>query len=225
MSLIAHFPLQENSGGTAYDVRNGNDGSVNGATQGVSGILGNTAYSFNGTDDVVDITYSLPQSSFSVFCWINNDSGSNRNYISGFSNDSNGDVWWIATDENGEFYYRDFYDAGGGVGGSILNSSTTNVRDGLWHFVGVVVDYNDGEVRTYIDGQLDYTETSLSATPQWGSGVGEIGNRYDSNSGSFFDGKVCDVRFYSHALTNSEIQYLYDVATAESSLTTQWKQG
>ena len=54
MTLIGYWPLNENSG-KAYDRSgNGNHGSLNGAvTQGETGLLGNTAYDFDGNDDYI----------------------------------------------------------------------------------------------------------------------------------------------------------------------------
>jgi hypothetical protein len=71
MVLLSYWPLNETSGSTAKDVRGNNDGTINGATMGANGILGNTAYDFDGDNDYVSIYH--PTRPFTVACWANSD--------------------------------------------------------------------------------------------------------------------------------------------------------
>jgi hypothetical protein len=55
--LVGYWPLQEDSGGTAFDFSGvGNHLAVNGAAPGRAGLLGTTAYSFDGSGDIVSTT-------------------------------------------------------------------------------------------------------------------------------------------------------------------------
>ena len=84
---VAHYKLDETSGSTAIDSSgNGNDGTINGATVNQIGYNGSVgAYSFDGTDDYVDIGHisSLNFSrtdNFTISCWVNVNGISGVNY-------------------------------------------------------------------------------------------------------------------------------------------------
>ncbi len=87
--LVSFWPLDEASG-DAWDPINGNNGTVNGATQGASGQI-NTAYSFDGSDDYVDVgTFNTIDTgeSFSVSTWANIESLSTDQYLIGEAKNS-----------------------------------------------------------------------------------------------------------------------------------------
>lgn len=88
---------------------------------------------------------------------------------------------------------------------------TVRVDDGLWHHVAAVFD--NGTVSIYVDGVLD-NSTSLGSTFGTGLarfgflGVGSEADVFDGTKGPFdyFDGEMGNVRIWSVARTQLEIQ-------------------
>jgi hypothetical protein len=85
-------------------------------------------------------------------------------------------------------------------------TSTTVYEVRKWqHAVGV---YSQGNVKIYLNGQLDATG-SLGSTPINSLDV-YIGGAHGW-AGAFFYGKIDDVRIYNRALSASEVQALYNL--------------
>jgi len=73
MSLVHHFKLNETSGSTATDSAGSADGTINGATLGVSGATGvtDTAYSFDGSNDYIEVPDQQVPENLTISCWVN----------------------------------------------------------------------------------------------------------------------------------------------------------
>lgn len=195
--LVAHWPLHEDSGSTAYDVRGNNDGTVNGATMGVEGILGESAYSFDGSNDVIDLNSYSQFDSYTLTFW------SRPNSVSDGSNDQQ-----VTMDTNNAFLSRN---EGGGTqyyyhndGSWISVSAPTS--NGVWEFW--VCKYDGSNIYLYKNG-VEKSSASVS-----GVGNTDGGNAIGSNAGgaNYFDGDIADVRIYDHALSPHEVQYLHEVS-------------
>jgi hypothetical protein len=190
--LNGWLPLNE-SAGDAIDLAAGNDGTVNGPTQGAIGIQGTTAYSFDGTDDSIELVnnyYSLP---ISVTAWANNNQadGTRRDIINFRDNLR----FIIATGVNG--------------------ANTIDVWDGNWTEVGsytanewfhVVATIDSGGLtKIYVDGSLS---SVLNLSP---TGAAENRNvvGIDPNNNGPWDGRIGEIRTYRRRLRPSEIDLLY----------------
>lgn len=206
-SLEAHFPLQENSSGTAYDFSgNNNDGNVNGPNQGVTGLLNTSAYSFNGSGDTVNLGNTLSQvTSHTWSVWFKTSSGSGTNLI--------------CTHGRNKMRIKDqklsgnIYD-----GGNQRTYSSINVDDGNWHHG--VTTHDGSTYRLYLDGtQVDSTS----------AGNINYAGRQDGLGGSieysqkYYTGKLADARFYTQTLSGSQISTIYDWVTGTGRLTTAEK--
>ena len=205
MGLIAHWPLYENSGSTAEDVTgNGNDSTVNGGiTQGATGVLGTTCYSFDGTDSYVGVSDSTElqlSGNISVSAWFKADNTSHRGGIVNRWVSANTGYWLLINYNSG--YVR------GQIGdGSSAYYVRTTFTSGIWN---QVVLTNDGSNnRLYLNGLL--VDSASAPNPATGSGELEIGS--DRGTSNFYQGDVADVRVYDHALSPHEVAYLYEVAT------------
>jgi hypothetical protein len=207
MPLVSQWPLQEDSGSTAHDVAGSNDGTNNGATVGANGILGTTAYGFDGTDDDVEVPHdsSLSISSpFTISAWVNVDGGiSGIDYIiSKNATDQPNYSFWV--DDSGMLSFM-VYD------GSFTQSQASYPADEWVFVVGV---YDGSEIIIYQNAVEE--ERASCGTPHTNTNPVYIGRR---GGGNYFDGRIADVRVYDHALTPAEVQYLYSVgqrATAVS---------
>jgi hypothetical protein len=94
--------------------------------------------------------------------------------------------------------------------GSDMSSSVLNANE--WYHV--VVTYEAGVAKTYLNGVLD---SQVSVTL---SGVGEVNiGSYMDGSGNFFSGSVDDVRIYDRSLSLSEITDLYQTGVKKINTT------
>jgi hypothetical protein len=226
--LNAYWTLQEDSGDALDATGNGNAGTVTGATQGATGILGTTAYSFDGTDDEVEIPHSPT---------IDHGGTDDRHTFTGFGTvDGTGDfpmVWLQKTDDNDDYNWPYFLEVeSDGTYNIWTDQFTTEIRsasgviptDGTWF--AWAIRYNVDTIKGYING-----EEVLSGT---------INNQDDSNqrplyfgirhgdSGGIkspYKGKLSNIRFYDHLLSKSEIEYLHNVIQSGEFLTETYTHG
>ena len=209
MTLIGYWPLNEASGSKAYDHSgNENHGTVNGATQGTTGLLGDTAYSFDGSEDYVEMedkAYLRP-SSFSVSAWFKTSGISGWSAIFGKEYWNNNEGWTVYMGAEGNGYIK--------FKGPQFSALTTSEEydDSNWHHVTVV--YNGSTARIFIDGSKksegsrNFNHSDISLT---------VGSRH-SNDGTTrghdsWNGKLSETRIYDRPLTKSEIQYIYSVGS------------
>lgn len=210
MPLVSWWPLHEDSGSTAYDVRGDNDGTTNGGvTQGATGILGNTAYDFDGADDWVQcpnpngITIG---NNLSISFWLNLDNTNSGQTFVEFGTGSS-DRISIGMDDGGsaDTLNAHYYD------GSHTTTSDTTFTDTTWTHV-VLTLTSSNVLKLYINGvertgTANYNNTGGDADASLGS---------NNSGGAYTNGKICEVRIYDHALTASEVQYLYNVTKSGS---------
>jgi len=212
MTLYAYYPLTDDSGDALDYSGNEYHGTVNGATQGVTGILGNTAYDFDDANSEIVSVSNFPYGFFnsdgwSFSAWVNADTTDDGMVLrqrphgdSNYSLQINNDGNWRIQEPNG---------------GIDSNAVTTNT----WvHLAAVYV--KDGEYIFYINGTengRDTLSTNFDNTATLGIGGDAINNT------NYFDGQIAEVRYYDHALTPAEVLYLYHVATAPSQLETATK--
>lgn len=223
---LAYWPLHEDSGTTAYDfggLNLGFDGDIkNNPNLGVGGLLGTTSYEFALNTDqhiIIDsniITNIENSNAFTFSAWvkITNKEG-DRAILSGGGGTGNAlslrydngeDSWFtVLNDENSDLLYAKY------------SQSTVNANE--WHHLAGT--YDGSTLKVYKDGVEGNTTAS-------GSGTG-IDNTRDFSIAStegitrFWVGKIWDARVYDRALTQSEIQTLYDIVATSGTLTTNKK--
>jgi hypothetical protein len=190
--LIGWWPLHEQSGQANDLSGNGNHGTVNGATQGVAGKGGLTSYSFDGSNDYINIG-------------LNGVSGGDRYTV----------VFWAkktatATNNAGVFISGGY---GGDNDGIMINSedySTTSVS--------YLVD-NATVNRMWIDGNSVSNGASFTLN-EWHHFAADLTvNSHDggdhwiganNNETNYYTGNISDFRIYNRALSPQEIQTLYE---------------
>jgi hypothetical protein len=217
MVLIGYWPLNETSGTTAYD-RSGqnNHGTNNGANVGANGILGNNAYNFvsSESDYISHPTDIGGLSQVTVSAWVNPDSiPSNTPGHGGASTgDSTVMEWRLNGDDalavilgnSDEVYF--YVDNGSN---NAVTTSTSPIATGSWQLI--TCTYGGGEGVIYVDGER-ISSFSASGPIITGSISATIASSAYNTPSDLYDGRIADVRVYNHALTASEVQYLYQVA-------------
>ena len=209
IGLISWWKFDEGEGSIAYDSAGENHGTIHGPTWTAGQI--NSALSFDGMDDYVDIPYDASldidaSEGITLSVWIKLNSyptGSDSGPIFGLY-DSTGagtkNYLALAKSINGNVISWDQYPPSGGF--------ITSIKPDLdkWYHVAVVQDSSHRAI--YINGTLDVSdnvpETYQGNTPD----TIRIGNRADL-APYYFHGTIDDVRIYDKALSAEEIGQLY----------------
>lgn len=204
--LVAYYSL---SGDATDNSGNGNTGIVEGSTATLDR-FGNAdgALRFDGVDDEINITRNSqlePTSAITIMAWGRVNSETNSAWIQKRFNESTspfhsyringtGQLFDIQT-SNGEFQVADPDDL-------VLDK---------WKLV--VGTYDGSSLKIYVDGTLK-DEISATGTIEYTTTNLRIGY---ATTGQYFDGDLDDIRIYNRALSEAEIQDIYELEQVELS--------
>ncbi len=212
--LVGYWPMDEGSGGTAYDASgNNNVGTI---TIGASGTQTTVAQAwanatpsrvgiglnFDGTDDyawIADASANHLTSSFTFSAWINPSAYSSENII---FNKENTYEWAIDTTQNVRWAINNTTPGWNWI------STGLSAPTSQWNYF--VITYDGNSVLTYKNGVLGNTYSGASGSLVPNGNELLIGARGNTSPASFFIGKIDDVRIYNRALSATEIQNLYN---------------
>jgi gliding motility-associated-like protein len=109
---------------------------------------------------------------------------------------------WLGYPTNSNFLKFELND---GSGGSQTITGNTSIRgDSTWHQASAVLD---GTLATlYLDGNIQGTVNISSEGAINSAGAVHIGNSYDNETGSYFEGAIDELRVWDRALCQNEIQ-------------------
>ena len=198
---------------------NGNNGTVNGAnlTDDHLGNL-NSAYVFNGNSDFIALPYSslweFGLNDFTVAGWFLSLDGTNDNIIR-FDNGLSPSSLWGMRVKNANM---NFICTGGGNAYSPLASNT--VSTGVWHHSVMIRTPN--ALLMYLDGNLIHTEitptiANIQSNGTYYPSIGRLG----SYNAEYFEGNIDDIGIWNRALTECEIQDLYNSSLNSTTSVTQ----
>lgn len=213
--LVGYWPLNEPSGTTANDLFGSNDGTTSGATPGATGIVtntGDTAYSFDGTDDVVTIgTHAeFDTDHVSVECWfVQTGSWADSAPLVAYRVASGGAGGWVFQSAGTPGQYN-WYLVPGGAG--FINLLTTGWdADTVWHMVAT---YDGHRHRVYRNGVLldTYGSDFADVLAQPADLVLSIGKA--ANASPVHSGSIADVAVYDVALDASTVLAHYEAGAA-----------
>ena len=199
--VVSHWKLDEGSGDAA-DAHGNNTGTVEGATQGVTGKIGD-AYSFI-TNDYVNIPHNASlnlESVIGISVWVKPrvsfTLGGAIYMIIDKRPNAQAPVLALLWHPSDGLFFTD--------GVNALNSNITNMTGGVWHHIVVVVP--DGKKGTiYVNG-LNTTSSSAVHSLNTNSADLSIG-RYDA--GGYFDGAIDEVTLGAYEWTPDDVEFLYN---------------
>jgi hypothetical protein len=205
--LVGWWPFNGNANDESG---NGNHGTVNGATMTADrNGSADSAYSFDGMNDFISATPTLPISSSprTVSCWFSTTEGviPSSQYpeiqtMTGWGNASSGAVIFPqqVLAPTGRAYFES---------GSSANQlfSQNPVNDGQWYNVVTTYEGPGTRVKIYIDGIIQ--DSSSAITLGTVNSYFGIGNAPWANVP--FKGQLDDIAIYNRALTQEEITALY----------------
>jgi hypothetical protein len=215
--LVAHWALDDGSGAAAVDsTGNGNDGVLNGEPQWVDGVIGG-ALELDGIDDYVDCgnqdMLNFGTGDWTVCAWIKTtqsgtDDEDKCTIFANGGDQSGGKRYTLCVGESTEGCVTLTTDDDSS---KVQATSSVLVNDDVWHHV---VGMRSGtDMLVYIDGVLAGSNTApdgydLSGTSQHNAYIGVITDNRDGTLQKRFYGLIDDVRIYSGALSEAEIQEL-----------------
>ena len=103
------------------------------------------------------------------------------------------------------------------------STSDTNLDDGNWHHLAIVIDGDHEEARTYVDGRLSKRRTGYTPAQFVNYSI-FIGCGYGGAPQQFFDGWMDNFRVTLRALAPSEFQAANPTGTADASLLALFEQ-
>jgi len=162
--------------------------------------LSDGAAVFDGTDDYIDCgngaSLQIGDVDTTYTAWVKSNGGSSE-YIISKRDDSNG-AQSLFLNSAGKLMF---------ISGTNENSvSNTALNDGLWHHVAVVYDQSEDDCFYYLDGVADGSDTSVGTTNHDDNSPVYIGFRESGDAAHHFDGYICNVGFFSAALTQAQIK-------------------
>ena len=196
--------------GTANDIMDANNGTLEGGATFAAGKV-DQAFSFDGVDDYVNsgsgdnlnISEQITMDAWIKFSqkpteddWYNIVSkGKYEMYV--YTNNSNvtilGAYFWINENE------VDLYD-----------QSTIEINPNEWTHVAVT--YDGTNINAYVNGQLDFTYNAPGAIDR--SQLDDFQIAREVNSDHYFNGLIDEVEVFNRALSQPEIQSIYDAGSA-----------
>lgn len=219
-SAFAHYPLDEDSGSTVYDVSgNSRDGSAtNTPTQGVGGHGGTSAYDFeqsngeyvdtpilNVTGDAVTVAAMIKQE------YNSSDKYSRLVYL-GEDYRPVGLVPYLHDSGDWEPYFE--VQAGGSretSGSPFQSKGATTFNYGTWYTI--VGRYDGSTVECWVNKtQVNSASQSGNIDTSYYSNGGAIARRF--GSGEYYDGIVDNVIVEARAWSNAEIESWHDALTS-----------
>lgn len=211
-NILAYWKLDESSGNPADATGNGytltNNGSVPFSSS--YGLINNGA-SFNGSSqNLYSTDAGLAQTSFSISLWANFQATSSTYYLaSRLAGGSTGNnkqfyiIWsggtWTVGFWNGSYYQLTY-----------SNTPTT----GTWHHYVLTFDASTYAFIFYIDGVAVASGTSTFLPADGGTQAFTVGSGVSTASpaafGSWFNGYIDEVGYWSRALSSTEVSTLYN---------------
>jgi hypothetical protein len=204
--------------GTLY----GDDGSGDNGTGMDCNVSGqrNTACDFDGTDDYIDSSYAPVFSStdnFSVSLWFKYSTTGLVGLFSAFADTGTEDeLINFATDSGTDCTLNYFKLAVRDTDSTSADfvCGDSEYADGNWHHAVGVYDRTNTTMYLYIDG-VQINSSSITANSNGAKDftgyplyVGAVNNK--GTAGFFFDGQIDDVRIYNYALTQQQINDIYN---------------
>lgn len=194
LALWGSFSL--NGGVVVDDSGNGNNGTAFNQTNRTTGIVGNYAVNFSGSQDLIKINNQLMDnlSNVTISAWINY-----RNFTCAGS-----DNVIVATDYV-QLKCRDNqtgirWDNAGAVGDQVQ----LKVSNSWIHIVVVLYNNNSNYSEIWINGTLNSTKVSAKTIgTHYNRGIGGL------NGANFFNGSIDEVNIFNVSLNSTEIAQLY----------------
>ncbi len=204
-SLVGHWMFENNVKDSSD---HGNDGSISGDPEYVTGIIGNTALEFDGDKDYITIPESpdFSMTSFTLSAWVKISNPIPSGWRTIIEHNRSGSNWFgLWKSNNGNmFHFR--------WGIDDASDFSTSILPDTWYHVAGTYDEFEKAARLYLNGNLDRTIQNADMPIATLSAL-RIGITLQNHED--FVGSIDDVRVYNRALDESEINQLFTVSSVD----------
>tara|TARA_B100001059_G_scaffold72016_2_gene69159 strand:- start:9324 stop:11354 length:2031 start_codon:yes stop_codon:yes gene_type:complete len=193
--------------GTSTNVEFGIDGQINWGAR------------FNGTNSSISIAdggignNATARVTFSISLWIKTTVTSAKAIINDY--DGVKYAFYVQTNANGTLNIGNSFSGGGS-----FTSGTTVVNDGNWHNLVLINNTSDNTQKLFIDGNNTPDINHALNTGTKNAKFIQVGY-YATTVGYIFNGDIDQVRFFTSALTESQMDTLYTETACVYTGTTQ----
>ncbi len=209
--VIAYYPFNGNANDESG---NGYHGTVTGATLTEDRFgFPNSAYRFDGDDHILTTLEPVidPNDNLTISAWIRCDVDCRGVYLLGLERRHHQELTlYVPLGSDGRiiFHFRD------DDWNSSVAFSSTNVNDGNWHLITGVRDVTVDQIKIYVDGTFenavpDISVVSMNASASRRFAIGANNHSFHGFRGPLI-GAMDDIRIYNRALTEDEIQALFN---------------
>ena len=213
-ATVAYYTFDENTGTTAFDSVGNNDGIISGATWTTGKI--NNGLDFGSTSNLryVDMGNGLMPTSgdWTVSAWIYPTESSFGVIMSQgrptTSQSFGFNTFTLAFGPTQNIRF-DFNKDGTHTGNLYQHLSSGTLELNEWHYVTAVYS-SSGDVKIYLNGQLDYNEDAVSGLELQTDIPFVVGARFRTNFEASFGGKIDEPVVFNRALTQEEVTYLFN---------------
>jgi hypothetical protein len=205
---VAEWNFEEHSGSTAYDSSgNGNNGTITGANYDVGKV--GSGLNFNGSSNYVTIGDKVePTSAITVEAWFNT---TNKNATSRIISKTEAGAYQLSLNENSACGSNTlcFVMYVSGVGYKAAAYPVSNLNNNQWYHV--VGNFNGSVGKLYLNGKEVGSFTQSGTIAQTDTPLC-IGSESTSTcaGGSYFPGKIDQVRIFNYARTPAQIAWDYN---------------
>lgn len=227
--LIGYWRLDEVSGTSAADSSgNGNTGTMNGGLTGSNAVRGQllSGLDFDGSNDRVtianesnfDFDFDDP---FTLAAWIYRETANSDDIVLGKNNWAPGYQFWLPSDGSPDCPGNGCLTIGilsPSDEGYAVSTSNGAISVNNWHHIVATYDGSNSVngLKIYVDGTEKTDISTRWNDPPSGPALNNapllIGDMDDTGSGTGeFDGRIDEVRVYNRALSEQEIDRLYDM--------------
>lgn len=228
--LTGHWKLDEGAGLTAADSSGfGYDGTLTNGPIWINGKIGN-ALDFDGVNDHVLRTSYNPAAlnyvpAISGCAWFYSDVNQNR-YVAFWNRSADGGLIFKPVSLTGS---SGKINVAVRLIGGIVTLETPNMGagywNGKWHHVCTVFDKNlaSGRLKIYVNGEIAAQDDALDATLDQNNALnlGSLNIGRDPFNGTYFDGKIDDVRIYNRALSANEVRIIHTMSACSGPVAPQ----
>ncbi|HAE11098.1 MAG TPA: hypothetical protein DCG39_05580, partial [Opitutae bacterium] len=207
-NLIGWWPLNEPAGtSVAKDWGpNGLDGTITGVSAIGPGRVG-SAYYFDGSGDKITVPFSplMLTDKYSFTFWLKTEINSST-WAGVFTRSGRNYCAWIGGSTGNGFVHHRFR-MGGNWNQGVDNA--TGIAPNMWTHVACTNEGNPGKAKSFINGAKVKEKTINDSIYIHPSAPIYIGAN-DGGGGSWYKGYLQDIRFYSEALSDSQVEAMYN---------------
>ncbi len=202
--LFRHYPFngnaQDESGNNAH-------GQVNNAIL-TSDRFGQeqSAYFFDGFQDYINLGNSFTfanNQAYTISLWFLAETLIGRNELIGKNNAGSTDAQFYCSLVGGDPVFYRYYDQNF----TALISSDTIAENQWYH---LVASYDGEFAQLHLNGNLVASASSLGPSPNFNRAILIGATFVNDNPAEFFDGKIDDIRIYTRAINEEEIQTIFN---------------